>query len=117
VIQKINDARPDVVWVGLGTPKQDYWVANHRPLLQAPVLVAVGAAFDFLTGRVPQSPRSLQRCGMEWLFRLVHEPRRLGFRYLVYNPAFLLLAALQIAGIHSKRSIPRDLKETWKMEN
>jgi N-acetylglucosaminyldiphosphoundecaprenol N-acetyl-beta-D-mannosaminyltransferase len=58
VIESINSTNPDVIWVGLGTPKQDFWVAQHRHLLDAPVLVAVGAAFDFLTGKVPQAQRS-----------------------------------------------------------
>jgi len=99
VLDRINAAVPDIVWVGLGTPKQDYWVARHRPLLDAPVLIAVGAAFDFHAGLLPQAPRWIQRSGLEWLFRLVHEPRRLAFRYLVYNPWFVLKVALQFAGL------------------
>ena len=99
VLAKINAAAPDIVWVGLGTPKQDYWVARHRPLLDAPVLIAVGAAFDFHAGLLPQAPRWIQRNGLEWLFRLVHEPRRLAFRYLVDSPWFVLKVALQSAGL------------------
>ncbi|MEA2014064.1 MAG: WecB/TagA/CpsF family glycosyltransferase [Thermodesulfobacteriota bacterium] len=99
VIDKINSARPDVIWVGLGTPKQDFWVARHRHSLDAPVLVAVGAAFDFLTGKVPQSPAWIQRSGLEWLFRLMCEPRRLAYRYLVYNPLFITHVLMQISGL------------------
>jgi N-acetylglucosaminyldiphosphoundecaprenol N-acetyl-beta-D-mannosaminyltransferase len=101
VIKEINDARPDVVWVGLGTPKQDFWVSQHRPFLDAPVLVAVGAAFDFHTGRVPQAPSWMQRSGLEWLFRLLQEPRRLAFRYLVYNPLFIMHILLQITNLRT----------------
>jgi N-acetylglucosaminyldiphosphoundecaprenol N-acetyl-beta-D-mannosaminyltransferase len=99
VIKAINDARPDVVWVGLGTPKQDYWVDKHRPLLNAPVLVPVGAAFDFHTGRVSRAPIWMQRMGLEWLFRLSQEPGRLAYRYLVYNSLFVLLVFSQVLGI------------------
>lgn len=99
VIETINDLHPDIVWVGLGTPKQDYWVANHRKFLNAPVLIAVGAAFDFHTGRVRQAPELMQRSGLEWLFRLAIEPRRLAHRYLVYNPLFIMHILLQLIGI------------------
>jgi len=99
IIDKINSAHPDIVWVGLGTPKQDFWVAQHRHLLDAPVLVAVGAAFDFFTGKVPQAPSWMQRCGLEWLFRLMCEPRRLAYRYLVYNPHFIMHVLMQISGL------------------
>lgn len=99
VLERINAAAPDIVWVGLGTPKQDYWVARHRSLLDAPVLIAVGAAFDFHAGLLPQAPRWMQRSGLEWAFRLAQEPRRLAFRYLVYNPWFVLNVALQLGGL------------------
>jgi len=79
--------------------KQDFWVAQHRPVLNAPALVAVGAAFDFFTGKVPQAPMWMQRSGLEWLFRLFKEPRRLAFRYLVYNPLFLISIFLQLTGL------------------
>jgi N-acetylglucosaminyldiphosphoundecaprenol N-acetyl-beta-D-mannosaminyltransferase len=85
----INATRPDVVWVGIGTPRQDYWMARFRPLLEAPVLVAVGAAFDFHSGRVRQAPRWMMGVGLEWLFRLIMEPRRLWRRYLVGNARFI----------------------------
>lgn len=100
IIEQINQAAPDVVWVGLGTPKQDLWMAAHRDPLTAPVLIGVGAAFDFYTGRIPQAPRWMQRNGLEWLFRLWQEPRRLWQRYLVYNPLFVVLVAAQILKLH-----------------
>jgi N-acetylglucosaminyldiphosphoundecaprenol N-acetyl-beta-D-mannosaminyltransferase len=86
---RINAARPDVVWVGIGTPKQDFWMAQFRPRLEAPVLIAVGAAFNFYAGHVRQAPRWMMRCGLEWLFRFVMEPRRLWRRYLIGNVRFV----------------------------
>ena len=99
IVEQINQAAPDIVWVGLGTPKQDLWMAAHRQQLTAPVLIGVGAAFDFHTGRIPQAPPWMQRAGLEWLFRLWQEPRRLWYRYLVYNPLFILLVLAQILGL------------------
>jgi N-acetylglucosaminyldiphosphoundecaprenol N-acetyl-beta-D-mannosaminyltransferase len=96
MLAQINDSVPHIVWVGLGSPKQDLWMAQNRPHLTAPLLVGVGAAFDFLTGRQPQAPRWAQQSGLEWLFRLVTNPRRLWRRYLVYNPKFLFQLALQL---------------------
>ena len=95
VAARINADRPDVVWVGIGVPKQEKWMARMRPLLEAPVLVGVGAAFDFLAGRKRQAPPWMQRRGLEWLFRLSQEPRRLLVRYLRYNPAFVAAFARQ----------------------
>jgi N-acetylglucosaminyldiphosphoundecaprenol N-acetyl-beta-D-mannosaminyltransferase len=89
----INAARPDYVWVGLGTPKQDLWVADHRPRLSAAALLAVGAAFDLMAGQQRRAPRWMQRTGTEWLYRLTHEPRRLARRYTVVNVRFALLVA------------------------
>ncbi len=97
VAQAINDAEPDVVWVGIGVPKQEKWMALMRPHLEAPVLVGVGAAFDFLAGLVPQAPPWVQKAGLEWAFRLTQEPRRLWRRYLRYNPRFVAAFARQLA--------------------
>lgn len=99
VVDRINAARPDVVWVGLGSPKQDLWMATHRERLEAPLLVGVGAAFDFYTGRVRQAPRWMMRLGLEWLFRLFQEPWRLWRRYLLGNPRFVVNVILQRTGI------------------
>jgi N-acetylglucosaminyldiphosphoundecaprenol N-acetyl-beta-D-mannosaminyltransferase len=92
---RINSAHADVVWVGLGAPRQEKWMAKMRPRLDAPVLVGVGAAFDFIPGLKRQAPGWMQRRGLEWLFRLSQEPRRLLLRYLRYNPAFVAAFARQ----------------------
>jgi len=97
VAADIRRSGADVVWVGIGVPKQEKWMARMRPQLDAPVLVGVGAAFDFHAGLVPQAPASMQRLGLEWLFRLAHEPRRLWRRYLRYNPRFVAGFARQWA--------------------
>jgi N-acetylglucosaminyldiphosphoundecaprenol N-acetyl-beta-D-mannosaminyltransferase len=97
VVDEINRARADVVWVGIGVPKQEKWMAVMRPRLDAPVLVGVGAAFDFHAGLVPQAPGWLQEAGLEWAYRLAHEPRRLWRRYLRYNPRFVTAFARQLA--------------------
>ena len=96
VVTKINASGADIVWVGIGTPRQDYWVSNYRSVLNVPVLIAVGAAFNFHAGTVPQAPRWMMRCGLEWLFRLLAEPRRLWRRYLIGNPRFIFLAIRQL---------------------
>jgi N-acetylglucosaminyldiphosphoundecaprenol N-acetyl-beta-D-mannosaminyltransferase len=93
----INAARPDVVWVGIGVPRQEKWMSRMRERLEAPVLIGVGAAFDFNAGLVPQAPARMQRLGLEWLFRLIQEPRRLWRRYLRYNPRFVTGFARQLA--------------------
>ncbi len=89
IAHEIDRSRADVVWVGIGVPKQEKWMAAMRDRLNAPVLVGVGAAFDFHAGLVPQAPSWMQESGLEWLFRLASEPRRLGRRYLRYNPRFV----------------------------
>jgi N-acetylglucosaminyldiphosphoundecaprenol N-acetyl-beta-D-mannosaminyltransferase len=103
VVAEINAARPDVVWVGIGVPKQEKWMAQMRPLLNAPVLVGVGAAFDFHAGLVPQAPYLLQEAGLEWAYRLAQEPRRLWRRYLRYNPRFVVAFARQLAAHQPSR--------------
>lgn len=98
VIEKINAAAPDIVWIGLGTSKEKYWAASHVGKITAPILVGVGAAFDFHSGTKLRAPLWMQRAGLEWLFRLITEPRRLGPRYLKDNPAFLYLVLRQFLG-------------------
>jgi len=97
-VRRINEARPDIVWVGMGTPKQERWMWDHRNRLDASVLIGVGAAFDFHSGSKKQAPIWMQRSGLEWFFRLLSEPRRLGPRYLVNNPLFLWKVLLQGIG-------------------
>ena len=98
VIEKINSTNPDIVWVGLSSPKQERWMAEHLGKIEAPVMIGVGAAFDFLSGNKPQAPRWIQRSGFEWLFRLASEPRRLWPRYRRY-PLFVWLVLLQLLGL------------------
>ena len=99
IAELINGSECQIVWVGLSTPKQERWIAAIRPLLRARVVLSVGAAFDFHTGRVPQAPAWMQASGLEWLFRLSQEPRRLWRRYAYNNPVFMWLALLQLAGL------------------
>ena len=87
--EKISAARPDIFWVGLSTPKQEKFMAEFLPQLEVTLMVGVGAAFDFHSGRTKQAPRWMQRGGLEWFFRLCSEPRRLGRRYLRNNPLFV----------------------------
>jgi N-acetylglucosaminyldiphosphoundecaprenol N-acetyl-beta-D-mannosaminyltransferase len=96
VATEINRSGADVVWVGIGVPKQEKWMAAMRHRLRAPVLVGVGAAFDFHAGLVPQAPGWMQSSGLEWAFRLAQEPRRLWKRYLRYNPRFVAGFARQL---------------------
>jgi len=90
LVASINALDPQVIWVGLSTPKQERWMASHVGRVRATVMVGVGAAFDMHTGQVRQAPRWMQRTGLEWLFRLLQEPRRLWRRYLRNNPRFLV---------------------------
>jgi N-acetylglucosaminyldiphosphoundecaprenol N-acetyl-beta-D-mannosaminyltransferase len=96
VAADIERSGADVVWVGIGVPKQEKWMARMRPRLRTPVLIGVGAAFDFHAGLVPQAPARMQRVGLEWVFRLAQEPRRLWRRYLRYNPRFVVSFARQV---------------------
>lgn len=95
----IKNSRPDLLFVGISTPKQDLWMERHRDLVPGMVMAGVGAAFDFHAGRVRQAPGWVQRNGLEWLFRLAAEPVRLWKRYLLVTPAFLPLWAMQKAGL------------------
>jgi N-acetylglucosaminyldiphosphoundecaprenol N-acetyl-beta-D-mannosaminyltransferase len=97
VAADIDASGADVVWVGTGQPKQEKWMLRMRGRLSAPLLVGVGAAFDFHAGLVPQAPRWMQRSGLEWLYRLSREPRRLWPRYVRYNPRFIVAFAAQYA--------------------
>jgi N-acetylglucosaminyldiphosphoundecaprenol N-acetyl-beta-D-mannosaminyltransferase len=99
IVRIINDAHPDFVWVGLSTPKQEHWMAKFRPRLNAPILLGIGAAFDFHSGNKPQAPKFIRRSGFEWLFRLATEPKRLWPRYRRVIPQFLYLLARQQLGL------------------
>ena len=106
LVHDINHSRADVVWAGIGVPTQEKWMARMRPQLSAPVLIGVGAAFDFNAGLVPQAPSWIQESGLEWAYRLAHEPRRLWKRYLRYNPKFMAAFAAQLAGERRRTSNP-----------
>ena len=95
IARQINEARPDVLWVGIGVPKQEKWMARMRERLDVPVMCGVGAAFDFHSGRIPMAPRWMQSHGLEWVYRITREPRRLLPRYLYYNPRFVMSFARQ----------------------
>jgi exopolysaccharide biosynthesis WecB/TagA/CpsF family protein len=99
----IRSSGAAITFVGLGCPRQEVWVYEHLMCLDMPVL-AVGAAFDFHAGLLPQAPPAMQRLGLEWLFRLVHEPRRLWRRYLLLNPAYLTLLCLWALGVRLTRA-------------
>jgi N-acetylglucosaminyldiphosphoundecaprenol N-acetyl-beta-D-mannosaminyltransferase len=95
VVDQINEARPDVLWVGIGVPKQEKWMARMRDRLEVPVMCGVGAAFDFHAGRISMAPRWMQERGLEWIYRIAQEPKRLLPRYLYTNPRFLAAFARQ----------------------
>ena len=99
MVERINAAQPDIVWIGLSTPKQERWMARYVGRISAPVLIGVGAAFDMHAGVKKQPPRWMQRSGLEWLFRLGAEPRRLWRRYLINNPLFAWRLLLQWTGV------------------
>jgi len=98
-VAMINAARPDVLWVGLGLPKQDRWIFEHRDRLRVPVAVGVGAAFGFLSGKIKRAPAWSGRCGFEWLWRLAHEPRKLWRRDLLDGPRFVFHVLLELCRI------------------
>jgi N-acetylglucosaminyldiphosphoundecaprenol N-acetyl-beta-D-mannosaminyltransferase len=97
-VELINRSAADVLWVGLGCPKQEYWMYEHRDQLRVPVLVGVGQAFDVHAGRLRQAPVWMREHGLEWLFRLMSEPRRLWKRYLIYNSQFIFSELLELLG-------------------
>ena len=99
VIARIHQASPDVVWVGLSTPKQERWMYEHRDKLSVPLMLGVGAAFDLNTGRLKQAPAWMRERGLEWLFRLMAEPKRLWRRYLVQGSRFVWHVLLELAAL------------------
>lgn len=102
-IASIRASGADIVWVGLGMPKQELWMHRMRSRLPGVALIAVGAAFDFLAGTKKQAPGWMQRAGLEWAYRLLNEPRRLWRRYVWNNPAFVVLLMRQLLGARFRR--------------
>lgn len=103
VVDCINDSDADIVWVGLGCPKQELWMYEHVSRLKAPVLIGIGAAFDFHTGLKKQAPRWMRHAGLEMIFRVITEPRRLGPRLLKNHPRFIGLMLLDILRLNHNR--------------
>jgi len=99
VCEMINKAQPDFVWVGLGSPKQDVWIEEHREKIRGSIIIASGATFDFFSGKIKQAPKWIRGIGLEWLYRLTQDFRRLWKRYTVYNVVFLTMFALQLLRI------------------
>lgn len=98
ITAEINAAKPDILFMGLGCPKQENWMAAHKEKLKS-VMLGVGASFDFYAGNVKESPAWLGKLGLEWLYRLTQEPKRLWRRYLILNPRFMFLAIMQLLGL------------------
>jgi N-acetylglucosaminyldiphosphoundecaprenol N-acetyl-beta-D-mannosaminyltransferase len=96
---QVSAAKPDIIWVGLSTPKQENFMSSTLADLDVPIMIGIGAAFDLISGGVRQSPRWIQRSGFEWLYRLIQEPRRLWKRYLKNNPLFVWRIFLQRTGL------------------
>jgi N-acetylglucosaminyldiphosphoundecaprenol N-acetyl-beta-D-mannosaminyltransferase len=99
VCEMINAASPDIVWVGLGSPKQDVWISEHRDKIRGTIMVASGATFDFFSGKIQQAPEWIRNAGFEWLYRLSKDFRRLWVRYTIYNAIFLAMFTLQLIGL------------------
>lgn len=97
ITAEINRTKPDILFMGLGCPKQENWMSAHKDQVKA-IMLGVGASFDFYAGNIKECPEWLQKVGLEWLFRLTQEPRRLWRRYLILNPRFMWLATLQLLG-------------------
>lgn len=91
----INDAQPDFVWIGLGSPKQDIWIHERREKIRGSIIIPSGATFDFFSGRIKQAPDWIRNLGLEWLYRLTQDFRRLWKRYTVYNFIFIVAFTLQ----------------------
>jgi N-acetylglucosaminyldiphosphoundecaprenol N-acetyl-beta-D-mannosaminyltransferase len=103
-VERINAARPTHLWVGISSPKQDFWIAQHSDLLRCGAVLGVGAAFDFHSGTRRRAPQWMQKSGTEWFFRLLSEPRRLGRRYTVTNSRFLAIVARELATSSGRRA-------------
>lgn len=113
ICDTINDIRPDFLWVGLGSPKQDIWINEHREKIRGTIMIAAGATFDFYSGRVRQAPQWIRNACLEWLYRLLHDFKRLWVRYTVYNVIFLFVFSLQKIGVIKFKN----QRDQYKYEN
>jgi N-acetylglucosaminyldiphosphoundecaprenol N-acetyl-beta-D-mannosaminyltransferase len=111
VCQTILESGANIVWVGLGSPKQDVWIAEHCDRLPGCILIASGATFDFFSGRIKQAPRLIRSSGFEWLYRLFQDPVRLWKRYTLYNLLFLGALSLEAAGLLNLEEEPSSAEE------
>jgi N-acetylglucosaminyldiphosphoundecaprenol N-acetyl-beta-D-mannosaminyltransferase len=109
----LSETKPDITWVGLSTPKQERFMAEYLPRLSTTLMIGVGAAFDFHTGRLRDSPQWMKHLGLQWLDRLIQEPSRLWKRYASNNPRFVLNACLQVAGVRHYKLIDNNLQEKF----
>jgi len=117
IVKMINDARPDVLWVALGLPKQEWWIYRNRERLRVPVAVAVGAAFGFVSGRVRRAPKWIGRAGFEWVWRLAMEPRKLWRRDLIDGPQFLFRALSESVGLFKSHDAAPAITEQSGVES
>jgi N-acetylglucosaminyldiphosphoundecaprenol N-acetyl-beta-D-mannosaminyltransferase len=106
ICKMINQSQPDFLWVGLGSPKQDVWIFENREKIKGSILIAAGATFDFLSGRISQAPLWIRNIGFEWLYRLTQDFKRLWVRYIIYNIIFIVVFALQLLHIIKFDSSP-----------
>ncbi|MCP3384049.1 WecB/TagA/CpsF family glycosyltransferase [Bradyrhizobium sp. CCGUVB4N] len=104
LIERINASKPNIVWIGLGCPKQEIWMSQHTGAIPGAIMIGVGAAFNFLSGNTPRAPLWMRNNGLEWLHRLVTEPRRLWRRYLVIAPIFVFLSLFETIAIRFRQS-------------
>jgi N-acetylglucosaminyldiphosphoundecaprenol N-acetyl-beta-D-mannosaminyltransferase len=108
LIARVRELKPDIIWVGISTPKQERFMHRYLRLLDTTLMFGVGAAYDFHTDRIQDAPQWVKTIGMQWLHRLLQDPRRLWKRYLLNNPAFLWHIALQLSGLRSYSSAQRE---------
>jgi N-acetylglucosaminyldiphosphoundecaprenol N-acetyl-beta-D-mannosaminyltransferase len=112
LIAKVEGCKPDIFWVGISTPKQEKFMRRYLPRLNTKLMFGVGAAFDFHTGRIQDSPNWVKQAGLQWLHRVIQEPRRLFWRYLRNNPLFLWRIALQLSGVRNYAPLPMTSDKT-----
>jgi N-acetylglucosaminyldiphosphoundecaprenol N-acetyl-beta-D-mannosaminyltransferase len=107
LFEQVHSLQPDIIWVGLSTPKQELFMARYLPMLDTKLMIGVGAAFLFHTGAIRDSPAWVKRAGLQWVHRLMQEPTRLWKRYLINNPLFILFVLLQFGGLKRYKLEPR----------